>query len=102
MANAGGYYMSSPSAQETRTSGDEYSFRARMNLTVDFRTQSDYGTIRAYAAIIAQQSQGDFGPTGTAQANGSAGVLRPLLPFPAVPAAPPPSSLHLPHHPTLR
>src|ERR1700744_6164659 len=37
MANAGGYYMSSPSAQETRTSGDLYSFRARMNLTVDFR-----------------------------------------------------------------
>src|ERR1700756_1062602 len=29
MANAGGYYMSSPAAQETRTSGDMYSFRAR-------------------------------------------------------------------------
>src|SRR5919204_2755724 len=33
MANSGGYYMSSPSAQETRTSGDMYSFRARLNLT---------------------------------------------------------------------
>ena len=68
MANAGGYYMSSPAAQETRLSGDMYSFRARMNLTLDFRTQSDYGTIRAYAAIIAQQSSGDFGPTGTTAA----------------------------------
>jgi hypothetical protein len=82
MANAGGYYMSSPSAQETRTSGDLYSFRARMNLTLDFRTQSDYGTIRAYAAIIAQQSQGDFAPAGfTAQANGSAGILRAFIQF---------------------
>ena len=81
MANAGGYYMSSPSAQETRLSGDMYSFRARMNLTTDIRTQSDYGTIRAYAAIIAQQSSGDFGPTGTAQANGSAGILRAFIQF---------------------
>ena len=81
MANAGGYYMSSPNAQETRTSGDTYSFRARMNLTMDFRTQSDYGTIRAYAAIIAQQSSGDFSPTGAAVANGSAGILRAFLQF---------------------
>ncbi len=51
MGNAAGYYMAQPAAQETRTSGDMYSYRARMNLTVDFRTQSDYGTIRAYAAI---------------------------------------------------
>jgi Porin subfamily len=82
MANAGGYYMSSPGAQETRTSGDMYSYRARMNLTVDFRTQSDYGTIRAYAAIIAQQSQGDFAPAGfIAQSNGSAGILRAFIQF---------------------
>jgi Porin subfamily len=82
MANAGGYYMSSPAAQETRTSGDMYSYRARMNLTVDFRTQSDYGTIRAYAAIIAQQSNGDFAPAGfTAQTNGSAGILRAFIQF---------------------
>jgi hypothetical protein len=81
MANAGGYYMSSPAAQETRTSGDMYSFRARMNMTLDFRTQSDYGTIRAYAAIIAQQSSGDFAPTGTAVATGSAGILRAFIQF---------------------
>ena len=81
MANAGGYYMSSPSAQETRTADDLYSFRARMNLTLDFRTQSDYGTIRAYAAIIAQQSSGDFAPTGTAVATGSAGILRAFIQF---------------------
>src|ERR1700749_4840584 len=41
MGNAAGYYMAQPAAQETRTSGNMYSFRARMNLTVDFRTQSD-------------------------------------------------------------
>ena len=52
-----------------------------MNLTLDFRTQSDYGTIRAYAAIIAQQSSGDFGPTGVAVATGSAGILRAFLQF---------------------
>ena len=80
-ASAGGYYMSSPAAQYTRTSGDQYSFRARMNMTLDFRTQSDYGTIRAYAAIIAQQSSGDFGPTGVAVATGSAGILRAFIQF---------------------
>src|SRR5262245_50373574 len=81
MANAGGYYLSSPSARLTRIDNDMYSFRARVNLTVDWRTQSDYGTIRAYAAIIAQQSQGDFGPTGTAVATGSAGLLRAFIQF---------------------
>jgi hypothetical protein len=81
MGNAAGFYMAQPAAQETRTSGDMYSYRARMNLTVDFRTQSDYGTIRAYAAIIGQQSQGDFAPTGTAVATGSAGILRAFVQF---------------------
>ncbi len=82
MANAGGYYMSTPAAQETRTSGDMYTYRARINLTTDFRTQSDYGTIRAYAAIIAQQSIGDFAPAGFgAQTNGSAGILRAFIQF---------------------
>jgi hypothetical protein len=82
MGNAAGYYMGTPAAQETRTSGDMYSYRARMNLSVDFRTQSDYGTIRAYAAIIAQQNNGDFAPAGfTAQTNGSAGILRAFIQF---------------------
>jgi len=82
MANPGGYYMSSPAAQETRTSGDMYSYRARVNLTLDWRTQSDYGTIRAYAAIIAQQTMGDFAVANfTAQTNGSAGILRAFLQF---------------------
>src|SRR5262245_12264344 len=60
--SAAGYYMSTPAAQQTRTSGDMYSYRARLNLTTDFRTQSDYGTIRAYAALVGQQSVGDFAP----------------------------------------
>jgi hypothetical protein len=81
-ANPGGYYLSSPSAQFTRTGTDLYSFRARMNLTVDFRTQSDYGTIRAYAAMILQQTQGDFAVSSfTAQTNGSAGILRAFIQF---------------------
>src|SRR5437868_5287638 len=39
----------------TRTDTDYgMSQRARMVLTTDWRTQSDYGVIRAYAAILAQ------------------------------------------------
>ena len=81
-AGEGGPYLSSPSAQGTRLSGDEYTFRARMNLTTDFRTQSDYGTIRAYAAIVTQQSSGDFAPASFASTpNGSAGILRAFIQF---------------------
>jgi hypothetical protein len=60
---------------QNRTATAEYGFRARMNLTVDFRTQSDYGTIRAYAAIIAQQQTRDGSGTGTA------GILRAFIQF---------------------
>src|SRR5262249_50423476 len=73
---AGGYYLGAVGAvgsRNTRLDTDEYNFRARINLTVDFRTQSDYGTIRAYAAIIGQQSQND------PSANGSAGILRAFI-----------------------
>jgi len=73
--NQSQYYLSNASARFTRADTDYYSFRARANLTVDFRTQSDYGTIRAYAAIIAQQSQGDASGTGTA------GILRAFIQF---------------------
>jgi hypothetical protein len=73
--NQSAYYLSNANARHDRLDTDTYGFRARMNLTVDFRTQSDYGTIRAYAAIIAQQSQGD------ASANGSAGILRAFIQF---------------------
>jgi hypothetical protein len=82
MSNVGGNYMSTPAAQETRLSGDMYSYRARLNLSTDFRTQSDYGTIRAYAALIAQQSSGDFAIGGFGpQTNGSAGILRAFIQF---------------------
>ena len=73
-----GYYLSTAQATNplfTRTNTDEYTWRARVNLTVDFRTQSDYGTIRAYAAIIGQQSHSDT------TANGSAGILRAFIQF---------------------
>ena len=80
--NASGYYMSTPAAQGTRLNTDMYTYRARMNLTTDFRTQSDYGTIRAYAALVAQQSVGDFAPAGFgAQTNGSAGIPRAFIQF---------------------
>src|SRR5262249_46157752 len=49
------------SARFTRADTDYYSFRARANLTVDFRTQSDYGTIRAYGHSV---SMYDFLPVG--------------------------------------
>jgi hypothetical protein len=60
---------------DTRNSSSNYGFRARMNLTTDFRTQSDYGTIRAYAAIIAQEQTNDGSGTGTA------GILRAFIQF---------------------
>src|SRR5213079_788703 len=39
--NQSNYYLSDVNAVHTRLDTDAYSFRARMNLTVDFRTQSD-------------------------------------------------------------
>jgi Porin subfamily len=73
-----GYYLATGQGANTtanRLFTDNYSYRARINLTTDFRTQSDYGTIRAYAAIIGQQSNTD------ATANGSAGILRAFIQF---------------------
>ncbi len=40
----------------TRDATNFYSYRARINLTTDWRTQTDYGVLCACAAIIAQQS----------------------------------------------
>jgi hypothetical protein len=77
-AGSGGYYLSAlgvTGSAANRLNTDNYTFRARINLTTDFRTQSDYGTIRAYAAIIGQQSQAD------ASGNGSAGILRAFIQF---------------------
>jgi Porin subfamily len=73
--NQGQYYLSTASARFTRTDTRMYSFRARANLTVDFRTQSDYGTIRAYASMVAQESQGDRSGTGVG------GILRAFIQF---------------------
>jgi len=70
----GGGNAYASTGQNTRTGQDMYSYRARINLTTDWRTQSDYGVIRAYAAIIAQQSQGDA-------STGSAGILRAFIQF---------------------
>src|SRR5262249_14953299 len=73
-----GYYLATGQGANTtanRLFTDNYSYRARINLTTDFRTQSDYGTIRAYAAIIGQQSNTD------ATSNGSAGTLRAFIQF---------------------
>jgi Porin subfamily len=92
--NQGQYYLSTASARFTRTDTRMYSFRARANLTVDFRTQSDYGTIRAYASMVAQESQGDRSGTGVrivdfllpkdsfeAQINYSKGAIGYVLPM---------------------
>src|SRR6186713_3344706 len=61
-----GYALSSPNSLMTRDATNFYSYRARINLTTDWRTQTDYGVLRAYAAIIAQQSTGDAATTGVA------------------------------------
>jgi hypothetical protein len=77
-ASQSGYFLATgqaPNPDANRLNTTNYNFRARINLTTDFRTQSDYGTIRAYAAIIGQASQSD--PT----ANGSAGILRAFIQF---------------------
>ena len=66
-------------ANGARTGQDLYSFRARINLTTDWRTQSDYGVIRAYAAIIAQQTNGST--TNDAAPTGQAGFLRAFIQF---------------------
>jgi len=52
--------------------------RARINLTTDWRTQTDYGVLRAYAAIIAQNTTGGG---ADASANGVAGILRAFIQF---------------------
>jgi hypothetical protein len=70
-----GYYESTPNSLFTRDATNFYSYRARINLTTDWRTQSDYGVIRAYAAIIAQDSNTDNGSTGVA------GILRAFIQF---------------------
>jgi hypothetical protein len=66
-------------ATGSRINQDMYSFRARLNLTTDWRTQSDYGVIRAYAAIIAQQTNG--ATTNDAAPTGQAGFLRAFIQF---------------------
>jgi hypothetical protein len=70
-----GYALSSPSSLMTRDATNFYTYRARINLTTDWRTQTDYGVLRAYAAIIAQNSTGDAGSTGVA------GILRAFIQF---------------------
>jgi len=69
----------------TRTTTDLYSYRARVNLTTDWRTQSDYGVIRAYAAIQVQQSSGDLSinanSLGAPASTGQAGILRAFIQF---------------------
>jgi len=73
--NASSYYFANANARFTRADTNFYAFRARINLTTDWRTQTDYGVLRAYAAIIAQQQTGDGSTTGTA------GILRAFIQF---------------------
>jgi hypothetical protein len=75
-STAAAYTLGGAAGGYDRVNTTLYGYRARMNLTTDWRTQSDYGVIRAYAAIIAQQSSGDA--TG---ATGVAGILRAFIQF---------------------
>jgi len=58
---------------------DFYSYQDRILLTTDWRTQSDYGVIRAYAAILANQGTRDNQPTWSSA--GVGGVLRAFIQF---------------------
>ena len=73
--NSGGYFLANTNARFTRADTSLYNYRARINLTTDWRTQTDYGVLRAYAGIVAQQQSGDPGTTGTA------GILRAFIQF---------------------
>jgi hypothetical protein len=70
-----GYWESTANSQFTRSATNFYTYRARINLTTDWRTQTDYGVLRAYAAIIAQNSTSDGSSTGVA------GILRAFIQF---------------------
>jgi len=75
---AGGYYLANAQARFTRTDTDLFGQRSRINLTTDWRTQTDYGVLRAYAAIIAQNTSGGG---ADAAATGVAGILRAFIQF---------------------
>jgi hypothetical protein len=70
-----GYALSSPNSLMTRDATNFYQYRARILLTTDWRTQTDYGVLRAYAAIQAQNSTGDAATTGVA------GITRAFIQF---------------------
>src|SRR3972149_5305819 len=59
-----------------------YNYRARMALSTDWRTQTDYGTLRAYALLIFQQDSAD------ATAQGVAGLHRAFPPWGGFPLGP--------------
>lgn len=73
--NSAGYYLGNTNGRFTRADTNFYSYRARINLTTDWRTQTDFGVLRAYAAIVAQQQSGDAGTTG------AAGIFRAFIQF---------------------
>ena len=62
---------------------DYYTYQSRIMLTTDWRTQSDYGVIRAYAAILANQGTNDQSPNApnAFSANGVGGILRAFIQF---------------------
>jgi hypothetical protein len=49
-------YFQDPNARETRTDTNPHSFRHRAVITVDTRTQTEYGTLRSYMAVGGQQT----------------------------------------------
>lgn len=69
-----GYYNSTPNSAFTRDSTNFYSFRARINMSTDWRTQTDYGVLRAYAMTQIQASTGET-------TTGSAGLTRAFIQF---------------------
>jgi hypothetical protein len=82
-AGPGNYLVSAGTQQRfTRADTTEYNYRARMALSTDWRTQSDYGVVRAYALLIFQQNSTDPGIPGSAPGSqGIAGLHRAFIQF---------------------
>ena len=78
-----GYYMAAAGGDNlfTRDGTDFYTFRARINLSTDWRTQTDFGVLRAYAMLQVQASTNEPAPPLAASATGTAGLTRAFIQF---------------------
>ena len=81
--NAGNINSTIQTAGSNNRGQDYYTYQSRIMLTTDWRTQSDYGVIRAYAAILANQGTNDQSPNSpnAFTSTGLGGLLRVFIQF---------------------